>query len=88
MTIPVPTLTFGTIRRLSLLNIFASAKIDSRLQDVGASLIATDRAIRIDKAGRATRLIAAAHAAIRVDAAVEIGSITAHVGRAHIAANI
>ena len=28
MTIPVPTLTFGTIRRLSLLNIFAFAKID------------------------------------------------------------
>ena len=77
MTIPVPILTFGTIRRLSLLNIFASAKIDSRLQDVGASLIARDRAIRIDNA---------AHAAIRVDAAVEIGSTTEHVGRVHIAA--
>ena len=88
MTIPVPTLTFGTIRRLSLLNIFASAKIDSRLQDVGASLIAIDRAIRRDIAERAIRLIVAVHVAIRADVAVEIGSITVHVGRVHIAANV
>ena len=88
MTISVPTLSFGTIRRLSLLNIFAYAKIDCRYLDFGASLIAIDIAIRIHAAALARTEIAAVHAATRADDAVEIGSITEHVGRVHIAANI
>jgi hypothetical protein len=56
------------------------ANIDSRSLDVGASLIAIDRAIRIDIAVRVIRVIVAVHVAIRVDVAVEIGSITVHVG--------
>ena len=68
--------------------IFAFAKIDSRLLDIGASLIAIDRAIRIDIAARVIRVIAAVHEATRVDAAVEIGSITVHAGRVHNAAII
>ena len=47
-----------------------------------------DRAVRINIAVRATGIIVAVHAAIRVDAAVEIRSITEHEGREHIAANI
>ena len=88
MTISVPTLSFGTIRRLSLLNIFAYAKIDCRYLDFGASLRAIDRAKRIHAAALVRTVIVAGHVAIRVDVAVEIGSITTHAGRVHIAANI
>ena len=88
MNIPVPTLSFGTIRCLSLLNIFAYAKIDCRYLDFGASLTATDNAIRTHAAALVRTEIVADHVAIRVDVAVEIGSITVHEGRVHIAANI
>ena len=88
MVIPVPTLSFGTIRRLSLLNIFAYAKIDCRYLDLGASLIAIDIAGRIHDALLVRTAIVAEHVAKRVDAAVEIGSTTIHAGRVHIAANI
>ena len=70
MTISVPTLSFGTIRRLSLLNIFAYAKIDCRYLDFGASLIATDRAIRSHAAALVRTVIVAENVAIRVDVAV------------------
>ena len=88
MTISVPTLSFGTIRRLSLLNIFAYAKIDCRYLDFGASLIAMDTATRIHGTGLVRTVIGAVHVAIRADVAVEIGSITVHVVRVHTAANI
>ena len=92
MTYPVPTLSFGTIRRhIWLLNIFAFAKIDPRPIDVGARLIAVHRTIAIDFAVRIIRIIrifAAAHDAIRADVAEEIRSIARHIGRDHSAANI
>ena len=90
MVIPVPTLSFGTIRRLSLLNIFAFAKIDCRYLDFGASLIAIDRATRIHVAALARTVIAAAHEAIRMHEAVLVRTVigTGHAGRVHTAANI
>ena len=89
MTISVPTLSFGTIRRLSLLNIFAYAKIDCRYLDFGASLIAIDIARRIHEAGLVRTVIVADHRATRVDVAAEIGSIAIDIAtRTHAAANI
>ena len=88
MAFPVPTLSFGTIRRLSLLNIFAYAKIDCRNSDFGASLTAIDRAIRIHVTVLVRTVILAVHEATRVDLAVEIGSTTAFVGRVPSAAPI
>ena len=72
MNIPVPTLSFGTIRRLSLLITF----------------IAIDRVIRFHFAALVRTVIVAAHVAIRVDLAVEIGSMTDRHGRVLTAANI
>ena len=56
------------------------------MENLGASLIAIDIAIRIHVAVLVRTVIVAVHVAIRVDVAVEIGSITVHVGRVHIAA--
>lgn len=57
------------------------------MENLGASLIAIDRAIRIHVTVLVRTVIVAVHVAIRVDVAVEIGSITVHVGRVHIAAS-
>jgi hypothetical protein len=58
------------------------------LENLGSELLlaTVDRAITIHVAVLVSTVIVAVHVAIRVDVAVEIGGITVHVGRVHIAA--